>query len=124
MYCLAGPGVGAGQWLSLRLQMIAAVLVSCVAVLAVLDHEWVVPTAASQEDRRLGGAGLVGLSLSYVLPLTGLLNQLLTTSAETEQEMVAVERILEYTRLEPQASPSCFQLKILSTIWMHWMLPF
>jgi hypothetical protein len=92
--------------------MIAAVLVSLVAVLAVLDHEWVVPSAASQEDRRLGGAGLVGLSLSYVLPLTGLLNQLLTTSAETEQEMVAVERILEYTRLEPQVSPCCLQVQI------------
>lgn len=47
-------------------------------------------------------AGLVGLSLSYTLPITGLLNGLLTASAETEQEMVAVERISEYCNLAPQ----------------------
>lgn len=51
---------------------------------------------------RQAGAGLVGLSLSYALAITGLLNGLLTSFAETEQEMVAVERILEYTDLEPQ----------------------
>lgn len=99
---LAPAGVAASQWLSLRLQLMAASMVSCIAVLAVLDHMEVLPSVASQEQRRLGGAGLVGLSLSYALPLTGLLNQLLTTSAETEQEMVAVERILEYTKIEPQ----------------------
>ena len=30
------------------------------------------------------------------------LNGILTVSAETEQEMVAVERLAEYTRLQPQ----------------------
>lgn len=44
----------------------------------------------------------MGLSLSYALPITGLLSGLLTAAAETEQEMVAVERIAEYSRLEPQ----------------------
>lgn len=44
----------------------------------------------------------MGLSLSYALAITGLLNSLLTSFAETEQEMVAVERILEYIDLEPQ----------------------
>ena len=57
--------------------------------------------------RRVFGAGAVGLSLSYALPLTGLLNGLLTSSAETEQEMVAVERVLEYSDVKPQVhSPS------------------
>eukprot|EP00884_Botryococcus_braunii_P005633 jgi/Botrbrau1/15070/Bobra.0286s0003.1 len=97
-------GVAASQWLSLRLQLMAASMVTCIAVLAVLDHTEILPSAASQERRRLGGAGLVGLSLSYALPLTGLLNQLLTTSAETEQEMVAVERIIEYMKVESQKS--------------------
>ena len=49
-------------------------------------------------------AGLVGLSLSYALPITGLLNGLLTSSAETEQEMVAVERIAEFCDIKPQVS--------------------
>ena len=47
-------------------------------------------------------AGLVGLSLAYALPITDRLNGILTVSAETEQEMVAVERLAEYTRLQPQ----------------------
>jgi ATP-binding cassette subfamily C (CFTR/MRP) protein 10 len=51
---------------------------------------------------RRAGVGLVGLSLSYALAITGLLNGLLTSFAETEQEMVAVERILEFSDLEPQ----------------------
>ena len=55
---------------------------------------------------RIFGAGAVGLSLSYALPLTGLLNGLLTSSAETEQEMVSVERVLEYSAVKPEVSPT------------------
>ena len=49
-----------------------------------------------------GLASLVGLSLSYAFPLTGLLNGLLATSAETEQEMVSMERVREWSHLQPQ----------------------
>ena len=56
------------------------------------------------EAQLLTVAGLVGLSLAYALPITDRLNGLLTVSAETEQEMVAVERLTEYTHLPPQAS--------------------
>ena len=44
------------------------------------------------------------MSLAYALPITDRLNGLLTVSAETEQEMVAVERLAEYTDLPPQLS--------------------
>ncbi len=47
----------------------------------------------------------MGLGLSYALAITGLLNSALTSWAETEQEMVAVERILDYSALAPQARP-------------------
>lgn len=47
-------------------------------------------------------AGLVGLSLSYAIPITGLLNGLLTSTAETEQEMVAVERIAEFSDIQAE----------------------
>ena len=40
--------------------------------------------------------------MAYALPITDRLNGILTVSAETEQEMVAVERLAEYTRLQPQ----------------------
>ena len=44
-------------------------------------------------------AGLLGLSLSYALPITGLLSAVLSSSAETEQEMVSVERVQVSTSL-------------------------
>lgn len=61
--------------------------------------------SAMLSDRR--HAGLVGLSLAYALPITDRLNGILTVSAETEQEMVAVERLAEYTKLpyEPMVLP-------------------
>ena len=44
----------------------------------------------------------MGLSLAYALPITDRLNGILTVSAETEQEMVAVERLAEYTKRQHQ----------------------
>jgi len=40
---------------------------------------------------------MISLSLTYALPIASILNGLLTSSAETEQELVAVERTLRYT---------------------------
>ena len=65
--------------------------------LAMAGSEWYFPC-------RRAGASLIGLSLSYALSITDILNGVLTTSAETEQEMVSVERVLEYTQLPPQVS--------------------
>ena len=45
---------------------------------------------------------LTGLGLAYALPMVSLLNSLLTSAAETEQELVSVERTLQFTQL-PQA---------------------
>ena len=46
-------------------------------------------------------AEMIGLSLTYALPIASILNSLLTSSAETEQELVAVERTLRYTEHVP-----------------------
>ncbi|EIE19385.1 P-loop containing nucleoside triphosphate hydrolase protein [Coccomyxa subellipsoidea C-169] len=94
-------GLAVAQWLSLRLQVLAASVITLVAGLGVAGAAGLLPSFASQAGGR-AGAGLVGLSLSYALAITGLLNGLLTSFAETEQEMVAVERILEFSDLEPQ----------------------
>ena len=51
-------------------------------------------------------AGLLGLSLSYALPITGLLSAVLSSSAETEQEMVSVERI-QVSKVLSNISISC-----------------
>eukprot|EP00775_Hariotina_reticulata_P003522 gene3522-3792_t len=49
---------------------------------------------------------LLGLALAYCLPIVQLLNGLLTSSAETEQEMVAVERVTDYLEtIQPEQQP-------------------
>ena len=46
-------------------------------------------------------AGLVGLAISYALGVTGLLSGFVTYGAETEKQMVSVERATQYTDLVP-----------------------
>lgn len=48
---------------------------------------------------------LVGLALSYTLQLAGLLQWAVRQTAEAENEIVSVERILDYTKL-PQEAPT------------------
>ncbi|KAK9831669.1 hypothetical protein WJX74_005261 [Apatococcus lobatus] len=92
-------GAAVSQWLGLRLQMLAATVTGLVALAAVLQKQGLLPGSHSAS----GLASLVGLSLSYAFPLTGLLSGLLATAAETEQEMVSMERVQEWSSLQPQA---------------------
>lgn len=80
----------AQQWLSLRLQMLGTLLVGGAGLLAAI-------TSAHATN-----PGLVGLSVSYALSITGLLGGVLNALAETEQEMIAVERIDQYLQLETE----------------------
>lgn len=93
--------LAASTWLGLRLQIIAGVIAAVVGGLAVAQHMGLVPGASHATS-----AGFVGLSLAYALPITGLLNGLLTSGAETEQEMVSVERIRQYILETPQLDSS------------------
>ena len=75
----ARAGVAAGVWLGVRLQLLAALLVTSVAVLAVAACQGLLPGGGEM------AASLAGLSLAYALPIVGVLDGLLTYSAETEQ---------------------------------------
>ncbi|CAI0420896.1 unnamed protein product [Linum tenue] len=79
----------ASLWLSLRLQLIGAFIVTFVAVMAVAGSRSYLPVD-------FGTPGLVGLALSYASPIVSLLGNFLTSFAETEKELVSVERALEY----------------------------
>ncbi|XP_022853952.1 ABC transporter C family member 13 isoform X4 [Olea europaea var. sylvestris] len=79
----------ASLWLSLRLQLLAACIVSFVAVMAIVGSHGLLPVS-------LGTPGLVGLALSYASPIVSLLGSFLTSFTETEKEMVSVERVLQY----------------------------
>ncbi|KAD4585541.1 hypothetical protein E3N88_23142 [Mikania micrantha] len=79
----------ASLWLSLRLQFLAAFVVSYIAVMAVIGSHGYLPI-------NLGTPGLVGLALSYAAPVVSLLGSFLTSFTETEKELVSVERVLQY----------------------------
>lgn len=80
----------AQQWLGLRLQLLGTLLVGGAGLLAAI-------TSAHATN-----PGLVGLSISYALSITGLLGGLLSAIAETEQELIAVERVDQYLQLEAE----------------------
>ena len=52
---------------------------------------------------------LVGLALAHVLNMSGMMQWAVRQTAETENDMTSVERMLEYTKL-PQVSPQPFDI--------------
>lgn len=77
-------------WLAIRLQMLGSFLIGGCSVVAALTGAHVT------------SAGYVGLAISYALSITNLLSGVLSALAETELEMVAVERVNEYSELPPE----------------------
>jgi ATP-binding cassette subfamily C (CFTR/MRP) protein 10 len=62
-------------------------MVAGISLIGVIEHVY-----TSQGSN----PALVGLSLSYILSVTGLLNGLISSFTETEKEMVGVERVTAY----------------------------
>ncbi|KAK8584710.1 hypothetical protein V6N13_138661 [Hibiscus sabdariffa] len=91
----------ASLWLSLRLQLLAASIISFIAVMAVIGSHGSLPIS-------FGSPGLVGLALSYAAPIVSLLGSFLTSFTETEKEMVSMERALQYMDV-PQEELHGFQ---------------
>uniref|UniRef100_A0A7G3AAP6 ABC-type xenobiotic transporter n=1 Tax=Lutzomyia longipalpis TaxID=7200 RepID=A0A7G3AAP6_LUTLO len=82
----------AQQWLALRLQFLGAALVGGAGILAAL-------TSAHETN-----PSFVGLAISYALTITSLLGGVLNALAETEQELIAVERVSQYCELEGEVN--------------------
>ncbi|GMR59215.1 hypothetical protein PMAYCL1PPCAC_29410, partial [Pristionchus mayeri] len=83
--------LAASQWLTIRLSIIAVVVVSYISFAAVVQHRL-----------HFVDSGMVGLAVTYALSLTSLLNGLLGSFIETEKEMVSVERMEEYLEKVPE----------------------
>uniref|UniRef100_A0A673J0G8 Multidrug resistance-associated protein 7-like n=1 Tax=Sinocyclocheilus rhinocerous TaxID=307959 RepID=A0A673J0G8_9TELE len=81
----------ATQWLDIRLQMIGVTVVTGISVIAVIQHQL-----------KSIDPGLVGLSLSYALSITNLLSGLIFSFAQTEMQLVSIERTEEYSTNIPQ----------------------
>eukprot|EP01113_Clastostelium_recurvatum_P032146 TRINITY_DN4086_c0_g1_i4.p1 TRINITY_DN4086_c0_g1~~TRINITY_DN4086_c0_g1_i4.p1 ORF type:complete len:1493 (-),score=493.27 TRINITY_DN4086_c0_g1_i4:12-4490(-) len=80
------------QWLGLRLDFLGNILVFLTAILLLVTDVG-------------SNSALVGLALSYILSLTGLLNRSSLGAADTETKMNAVERIKEYSN-RPSEAPT------------------
>uniref|UniRef100_A0A8B9G511 Canalicular multispecific organic anion transporter 1 n=1 Tax=Amazona collaria TaxID=241587 RepID=A0A8B9G511_9PSIT len=78
------------RWLAIRLEFVGSLVVFFSALLAVISKG------------TLEG-GIVGLSVSSALNVTQTLNWLVRTSSELETNIVAVERVHEYTKVKNEA---------------------
>nr|CAD7445720.1 unnamed protein product [Timema bartmani] len=84
------PNITSNCWLSVRLELIGGCITFFTSLFAVLGRETMNP-------------GLVGLSVSYALQITMTLNMLVRVASDIETNIVAVERIKEYSEYEQEA---------------------
>lgn len=82
--------IASNRWLGFRLEFLAASVVLCAALFAVIGKS------------SLSG-GLVGLSISYALQVTQSLNWMVRMTSDLETNVVSVERIKEYSETEREA---------------------
>lgn len=80
--------IASNRWLGWRLEFIGNLIVFAAALFAVVTD--------------ITG-GLVGLSVSYALQITGSLNMLVRMSSDLETNIVSVERVKEYAEVETEA---------------------
>ncbi|XP_077987381.1 ATP-binding cassette sub-family C member 4-like [Glandiceps talaboti] len=82
--------LASSRWFGIRIDLLCACFTTAVAFCCVLAEE------------RLNG-GLVGLSLTYSLTLMGLVQNAVLHSADIENQMTSVERVLSYSNIPPEA---------------------
>ncbi|XP_069876376.1 multidrug resistance-associated protein 1 isoform X1 [Dipodomys merriami] len=92
------PSIVANRWLAVRLEYVGNCIVLFAALFSVISRN-----SLSAVGRQGLSAGLVGLSVSYSLQVTTYLNWLVRMSSEMETNIVAVERLKEYSETEKEA---------------------
>ncbi|EMP33031.1 Canalicular multispecific organic anion transporter 2 [Chelonia mydas] len=84
------PSIVSNRWLGIRIELIGNCVVLFAALFAVLSKNSL-------------NAGLVGLSVSYALQVTMSLNWMVRMTSDLESNIVAVERVKEYSETETEA---------------------
>eukprot|EP00081_Caenorhabditis_elegans_P026970 NP_510616.2 Uncharacterized protein CELE_E03G2.2 [Caenorhabditis elegans] len=81
----------ANRWLSIRLELLGNIVIFSAAILAIIGKESGIT------------AGMLGLSVSYSLNITFMLNMFVRQINEVETNVVSVERIDEYSKTKSEA---------------------
>uniref|UniRef100_A0A1L8E4B5 ABC-type glutathione-S-conjugate transporter n=2 Tax=Nyssomyia neivai TaxID=330878 RepID=A0A1L8E4B5_9DIPT len=84
------PTIIANRWLAVRLELVGSLVILFACFFAVLGREDIDPS-------------LVGLSVTYALQTTMLLNFMVRMTAEVETNIVAIERMEEYSDVPKEA---------------------
>ncbi|KAI8916137.1 P-loop containing nucleoside triphosphate hydrolase protein [Gorgonomyces haynaldii] len=87
--------ISSGRWLGVRLDLLAAVFIAATVLSSIVVKDSLNLTASG-----------MGLILSYLLQLVGLLQWTVRQSVEVENLMTSTERVAEYGRLSPEEQGS------------------
>jgi len=82
--------ISSNRWLAVRLEFLGNCMILFAGLFAVISRHKIM-------------SGLVGMSLTYSLEITGTLNWLVRMTSELETNLVAVERVKEYSETPTEA---------------------
>ncbi|NWT37177.1 MRP1 protein, partial [Chroicocephalus maculipennis] len=98
------PGAVADRWLATNLEFLGNGIVLFAALFAAMGRTHLSP-------------GTAGFSVSYALQITGVLNWLVRSWTEIENNIVSVERVREYLRT-PKEAPWTLNGKLQDQVWL------
>ncbi|XP_049647656.1 ATP-binding cassette sub-family C member 6 isoform X3 [Accipiter gentilis] len=99
------PGAVADRWLATNLEFLSNGIVLFAALFAAMGRTHLSP-------------GTAGFSISYAFQITGVLNWMVRSWTEIENNIVSVERVREYLRT-PKEAPWTLNGKLQGQVWLN-----